>query len=681
MNKKKIYGKQKKRKKNSASPVKYQTGGAFSWDPSSFIGGNLSALQGLSGLGSGLIQEFSDPNEANYGSNIGSGLLTGAASGAAFGPIGMGVGALVGGISGLIGSGKRRQELKRAKAERARQYGLQSTANLNPDTSGTFETTNYFPIFEDGGPIKGNRMYTKTKGGKYYSPNPAYTRGWRARIDGDNEIPITEAEFQKNRLSNNYITRYYDIEDSLPYNVPDEFFMNPELLTQQKVALYTDNALDSTTGLLADSGSRKKMEKGGIVQDLYPFMDAINIEEGEALVNFNKGKGEILYKYYDDGEKFNGVNPITGTPFEPHKKRGKDPKANFIPVPEAGEFVISKDYAKKYEDAYKHNDKIAIGTIKQNILNDNILASKGETKGRMKYGGAIPKKQLGGDPFLPFIPELSVFGTPRNFNSTLPSSGNINPADIGLDIESRYSPAYINPAQEALVDNRNNVSGTLSELARVAPSMYNIFRGLSGAEVEGEISQPVSQYTSAAENNLPERLNYNRLFDRVFSNRNVGQRQIMDNTSSPSVRRANLQQLYSNTNRALGDAFFQGEGINRQIDAQRSNFYSGLAAQDLEGQYRTDATNRQIRAGNQANRAAARDLIGAGLSGLSSYSQVRSQERQQRNNDLMRIQAINDILGNYSVSPAVRDYIMNSGMSPEQLSEGIRSGLYTFNAR
>src|SRR5690606_29645408 len=125
MNKKKIYGLQKKKKKNSASPVgrsiqRYASGGPYSWDPSSFISGNMGALQGLAGIGSGLIQSFSDPNEANYGANIGSGVLSGAAAGLALGPVGAVGGALIGGISGLIGSRKRRQQLKAIKEENKR---------------------------------------------------------------------------------------------------------------------------------------------------------------------------------------------------------------------------------------------------------------------------------------------------------------------------------------------------------------------------------------------------------------------------------------------------------------------------------------------------------------------------------------------------------------------------------
>lgn len=235
------------------------------------------------------------------------------------------------------------------------------------------------------------RIYMKAKDGEYYTPNPAYSVSWRAKVVDGQEMPVSEEEFQKNRMNDAYMTRLYDIEDSLPYTVPDELKMTPEIMTQQRVAWKSRNSLvggklakRATGGKLSALSSDvlevkgKDHAQGGVK---FPEL-GVELEGGETVAGdfvFSEDLGIAqLHKKTARGMASNEKRPAT--PLNKNTQQALKRQEGFL--------KIHQERIKKAEGVPNEIDNTARKSIEQERTTPNLF----------KKGGKLPKMQNGGDP-------------------------------------------------------------------------------------------------------------------------------------------------------------------------------------------------------------------------------------------------------------------------------------------
>lgn len=357
----------------------------------------------------------------------------------------------------------------------------------------------------------------------------------------------------------------------------------------------------------ARNASKWKHQEGGDVG-----LDKINIELGELQVDPESGK--IL-------REFKGFNPETGGKYEPHNSKGKDTINNHVTA-EEGTFIITKEKSKEYKKALDNNDKLAQNTIMHNIR-------KNKRKSLLKY-------QEGGP----------VLNAPDPLNmgvGILPSVGTLN-ALQGADLAQYRGTIDNNPyfrAPSDLIAN-NTMNSTTSNnnfnygnLLGLLPSAVNLLQGMGTPNYIPQSNTPANRYAGRIESNMPRDINYSPLLNRMYRDRNTAYRQIGDTTSSSAIARANRQNLFANTQRGIQDMYFQGEGINNSIRAQRAGMYSQLGQDDYQRfagdrahNYNVGLTNRQMDMGRRGQFLTGISQLGQYQSQLDMNNQIRNREQQ-----------------------------------------------------
>lgn len=327
---------------------------------------------------------------------------------------------------------------------------------------------------------------------------------------------------------------------------------------------------------------------------------SINIEKGELQIDPVTGK--ILRKY-------DKINPETGGLYKEHSK-GTDTKNNFVTA-EPGTFIITKDKAKDYQKAIDTNDKLHQNSILQNIKNAKDNAKLSE---KMALGSFV-------DPVKP-----------------------IGLADTRISQGAPMTPI-------SYTGQQSGFNKALGGLMNYAPSLLNIGQGLFGrVENQPYVNPVVNPYRTQVLNNLPQDISFDPIRKDLLRQQGAAFNQVRNSTNGSPIARANMNNIFANTNNQLGRLQLDNSLANNQVRGQRASIYAGLGSQDMQEQARIQQLNLGIDDRNMANRGAKQNLLSTGLGQLQQTYQNQNMIGQQKANDALK----NKLL--YEMFPNLRFY-------------------------
>lgn len=374
------------------------------------------------------------------------------------------------------------------------------------------------------------------------------------------------------------------------------------------------NAMEFNSDInLNDEASKYGIYKdGGDVS-----LPKINIELGELQID--PATGDILREY-------KGVNPETGGKYQPHSDvSSKESKDNMVTA-EEGTFIITKGKAKEYKESIDNNDKLKQNSILNNIRNN----SRSSNRLKFKLGGIIPSAEY---------------------------SNNLNTSNINLQslpVGRVTIPGTSIPLTSTVQANSNtgvDLNSAIGGVANYAPGIMNLIQSNKTPDYLDNAAVPVNKYRSQTISNMPRDINMSPLLNRIDRNRRVSSRDISERTSSPSIARANIANLNTNTQAGIQDAYFQGESINNQIRGQRSNMFNQLGQQDIQSEVDTRNYNLGISNTNRQMDLAQRQYRELGYGQIQQTFQNNRLNNRLKNRDdmLMRLLKFQ--------SPAIANYL------------------------
>lgn len=359
--------------------------------------------------------------------------------------------------------------------------------------------------------------------------------------------------------------------------------------------------------------------KGGVVP-----AELINIEKGELQINPETGK---ILREYDK------INPETGGMYEEHSK-GKDPKHNFVTA-EPGTFIITKKTAKDYKKAIDNNDKLHQSTILQNINNAKTSKIKSE---KMADGGGVG-------------PLKGLKNPAPNWNPVPNNLGYIPPvANLGYTApQAQMTTSLATPT--TVQGNSNGTGINFGNALNYAPAIANIARGMFGkVETQPNVAPVRNSYASRMLNSMPEEVSFDPVRRDLLRQQNSQFNQIRNSTSGSPIARANMNNVYANTNQQLGRLSMDNQMANNQVRGQRASIYGNLGQMDMQSEFRAQQINQGIYQSNLANQGAKDNLLTAGLGQLQQTYQNQNNINQQKQTDALR----NKML--YEMFPNLRFY-------------------------
>lgn len=346
-------------------------------------------------------------------------------------------------------------------------------------------------------------------------------------------------------------------------------------------------------------GNDLVFKMGGVVPANF-----INIEKGELQID--PATGKILREY-------DKVNPETGGLYEPHSK-GKDTKHNFVSAT-PGTFIVTKDTGKDYKDAVDNNDKLHQASILQNIK--NAKADEVKTQKFATGGGVGPLASLQN-------PKQPMFdGTLGMIMANGMNGGQLGQVGVPYIPPAQYkapqmttglAPATIYPTSQA-ASNGGGLNSIGNFIGNYGPSLLNIGKGLFGkVEHQADVDQIRNPYANKILNSMPQDVSFEPQRQELLRQQNSQFNQIRNNTNGSPIARANMNNVFANTNQQLGKLKLDNVLANNQIAGQRANIYDSLGQQNMQAQSRAQQINLGIRESNIANQAAKDNLLTTGLS-------------------------------------------------------------------
>lgn len=203
-------------------------------------------------------------------------------------------------------------------------------------------------------------------------------------------------------------------------------------------------------------------------------------------------------------------------------------------------------------------------------------------------------------------------------------------------VESTKRPIVKQPATEQSTRTPIDVTGLITKAASSLASLAPIFSNLN---TEPEYQDPnYNPYARAIMTTMR-----NRRFDTAPAMRDIERNRAISNYDAAQMNTntgANLAfrlQNASNTNRAIADIRSQESNVNNAYLGEYANMLNNLGQQWAAETTRVDDAN-------MANRAQARNIRRAGLSGISQWAQNRELMRNQRERDNAMLELYRDFL-------------------------------------
>jgi len=277
-----------------------------------------------------------------------------------------------------------------------------------------------------------------------------------------------------------------------------------------------------------------------------------------------------------------------------------------------------------------------------------------------KNGGKLPKYFNGGTvpevtPNYPLVGPLdnswktNMFGSnykvPNIEEEIITGEQDISPitafgSEKALKRQTGYS--YKDGILGKQTDNNPFKMTTGDKLQLGAGALSGITNLAMGMKKPEEYPTLTSPYFGAGLNDMNQNVRFNT--NPILMNRNVGMNQINQGSTSDGVRRANLQSLTSNTNRALGELAEKEALANVGIKQSLGQAKIGVGQQDLAA--RMDSQNKNI-----ASKAIAQNLRAKGLEQIyGSVSDTGKGMNQSRTNTI-QLNVLNSLAAQYGLDP------------------------------
>lgn len=437
------------------------------------------------------------------------------------------------------------------------------------------------------------------------------------------------------------------------------------------------NAAINTGILVSDLESTKKQNGGLLQYDNGGPADLIKYN----LPTHEDGGGAIDA----NGKLVSPNSPLAQAELE--KTETLDTKQNYVfsdtlkPMKSKLTFA---DLSKKLENKYKgKTDDISVNSKNKELerlaqANEEMRLAK-EAKSNpnplmmAKNGGKLPKYFDGGTKQANWWEQPLGSGTVDTLNTVLPTEFGTNnktvvpPVQIPSWITGKASADEILNVSQPNNDNllraqsnqrrmdnsANNINNTVTENnpfkmttgdkmqlgAGALSGITNLAMGLKKPETYASLTSP---YFGAGLNDMNQEVRFNT--NPILMNRNVGMNQINQGSTSDAVRRANLQSLTSNTNRALGELAEKEALANIGIKQDLGKAKIGVGQQDL-------ASREAARAMNIQSKAIAQNLRAKGLEQIyGSVSDVGKGMNQSRTNTI-QLNVLNSLASQYGIDP------------------------------
>lgn len=220
------------------------------------------------------------------------------------------------------------------------------------------------------------------------------------------------------------------------------------------------------------------------------------------------------------------------------------------------------------------------------------------------------------------MPELTMAGL--NI-PTAPGAPSVS-AIAGTDLSKAPAPKVTGTIKPRSNDNgpsRFDVTGLLSGLAGLSPIISNL---LERPEYQDPNYNPYANTIARTMRN--RRFNINPAVRDIERNRATANYNASQFNTNTGANLAYSLQNASNVNRAIADLRAQESNVNNAYLGEYANMLNNLGQQWAAETTRVDDAN-------MANRAQARNINRAGLSGLSQWMQNRELMRNQRSRDNM----------------------------------------------
>lgn len=219
---------------------------------------------------------------------------------------------------------------------------------------------------------------------------------------------------------------------------------------------------------------------------------------------------------------------------------------------------------------------------------------------------------------------------------TAPGQPSRSALATSIELGNYPTPNVLQPMRTKKPEERPNLSNILSNaltsLAGLAPIIDNL-------SVRPEYQDPnYNPYSRAIQTTMRNRrYNISPAIRDVERNRAIANYDASQMNTNTGADLAFRLQNASNTNRAIADIRAQESNVNNTYLGEYANMLNNLGQQWAAETTRVDDAN-------MANRAQARNIRRAGLSGLSQWAQNRELMRNQRERDNAMLQLYRDFL-------------------------------------
>ena len=218
------------------------------------------------------------------------------------------------------------------------------------------------------------------------------------------------------------------------------------------------------------------------------------------------------------------------------------------------------------------------------------------------------------------LPELTMAGLPnikgKGVNAPTPSKVKVQP-----------------------IKTKSVKSINVPDLEQISSGIASLVPIISNLNAKPEYQDPnYNPYASAILNTMRNRrYNINTALRDIQRNRAIANYDASQMNTNTGANLAFRLQNAVNTNRAIADARAYESNVNNQYLSDYANMLNSLGQQWANETTRVDDAN-------MANRAAARNIRRAGLSGLSQWAQSRELMRNQRERDNAMLELYRDFL-------------------------------------
>ena len=324
-----------------------------------------------------------------------------------------------------------------------------------------------------------------------------------------------------------------------------------------------------------------------------------NLKYGDMNTNtFAYGGMPSSLAYVDDGELINTPDgSITAVPEE-----GKPTDSNLVSLPVGSRILSDKLKVPGSNETFAKAGK-KIMKRKKSLSND-IYAQNAAKLNEMN--------------------EQQAFDQLYDLQESVKAKRNIKP-------KSKELPAYADGGED---DNT-----LLSILMKIGSGIASLVPIISNLNAKPEYQDPnYNPYANAILNTMRNRrYNINPALRDIQLNRAIANYDASQMNTNTGANLAFRLQNAVNTNRAIADARAYESNVNNQYLSDYANMLNNLGQQWAAETTRVDDAN-------MANRAAARNIRRAGLSGLSQWAQSRELMRNQRERDNAMLELYRDFL-------------------------------------